>query len=86
MHNVEFKSIKEIDLSKLERPQVAVYDSPEDYPKKAVAKIMDSGEGTNMVLVSDDLTELVKDIRENTTLTWYWRGPDDVPDLVGAFF
>ena len=84
-HNVEFKSIKEIDLRRLEFPQVAVFSKPEDFPNKEVARGFDNAKPTNMVIVSDSLTGLVKDIRENTSLTWFWRGKEDVETLVGVF-
>ncbi len=51
MCNVEFKSIREVDLTVLEAPQVAVYDNPEDYPDKYVAKVMDNSKETNIVIV-----------------------------------
>ena len=85
-HNVKFSSIAEIDLSKLERPQVAVFNDLKEYLEKAVAKIMDNGQKTNMIIISDNLTSLCKDIRQHTNLTFGWRGKDDVPELVGAFF
>lgn len=84
-HNVEFKSIREVDLSALELPQVAVFSKPEDYPDKEVARVFDNAQPTNMVIVSNDLKNLVKDIRENTSLQWFWRGKDDVEALVGVF-
>lgn len=84
-HNVVFNSIKEIDLSKLEFPQVAVFSKPEEFPDKEVARVFDNAKATNMIIVSNDLTELVKDIRDNTTLKWFWRGKEDAPTLVGVF-
>lgn len=84
-HTVEFESAKEVDLSRLEYPQVAVFSNLDDYPGKAVAKIMDSGKETNMMIVGEDLVTLHRDIRKYTELVWYWRGKDDVPELVGMF-
>lgn len=85
-YEAEFKSIREIDLTKLERPQVAVYDCPKDYPKKAVARVMDNGKDTNMVIIADRVSDLHKDVRRYTNLVWGFRGTADEPELVGVFF
>lgn len=84
-HNVIFESIKDIDLSVLERPQVAVFLYDEDYPGKIVGKIMDSGQKTNMNIVRDRVIEVYEDIRKYTDLQWCCRGKDDVIELLGVF-
>ena len=85
MYNVEVKSIKDVNLSIFEEPQVAVFDRPEDYPDKAVARLFDNGKQTNIVMVTDDPNDLRWDIRKNTKLVWCPRGKDDVPSLVGVY-
>lgn len=84
-HNVVFNSIREVDLSIFQFPQVAVYNRPEDYPDKAVARIFDSGCATNIVMVADDPNDLGWDIRKNTQLGWCPRGKEDVLSLVGVY-
>ena len=84
-HTVIIKSIREIDLNSLQFPQVAVYNQPEDYPDKAVARVYDNGQPTNIAMIADDQTDLMWDIYKNTQLTWCPRGKEDVLSLVGVF-
>ena len=41
-HTVIIKSIRDVDLSIFQFPQVAVYNKPEDYPDKSVARVFDN--------------------------------------------
>ena len=84
-HTVIVKSIKEVDLSVLQFPQVAAFAGLKDYAGKAVGKIMDGGKDTNIVIVSDEFTWLHIDICANTNLRFAPRGKEDVPKLVGVF-
>ena len=85
MHNVEVKSIRDVDLSVLQLPQVAVYNKPDDYPDKAVARVFDNGKPTNIIMLADDPNDLRWDIRKYTNLVWFPRGKEDVPALVGVY-
>ena len=85
MYNVEVKSIKDVDLSVLQFPQVAVFNRPEDYPDKAVARVFDNGQPTNIIMLANDPNDLRWDIRKNTKLGWCPIGKDDVPSLVGVY-
>ena len=85
MHNVEVKSIRDVDLSVLQLPQVAVYNKPDDYPDKAVARVFDNGKPTNIIMIADDPNDLRWDIRKYTNLAWFPRGKEDVPALIGVY-
>ena len=85
MYNVVVKSIREVDLSFFQFPQVAVFYKPSDYPDKAVARVFDNGKATNIVMVADTPEVLRKDIRENTSLMWFKRGEEDDKALVGVY-
>lgn len=84
-HTVVLSSFKGFDLSIFEFPQVAVFDKPEDYPKNAVAKVMDKGRKTNVIMLGSNTDDLRWDIRKYTNLVWSPRGKDDVPELVGVY-
>lgn len=84
-HTVIIKSIRDVDLSILQLPQVAVFNRPKDYPDKAVARVFDSGCPTNIAMVADDPEVLKEDIRKNTTLMWFPRGKDDHESVVGVY-
>ena len=84
-HTVIVQSIRDVDLSTLQFPQVAVYNRPEDYPDKAVARVFDNGQPTNIIMVADDPNDLRWDIRKYTNLAWCPRGKEDVKALVGVY-
>lgn len=84
-HTVIIKSIRDVDLSIFQFPQVAVFDKPEDYPDKAVARIFDNGQPTNVIMVADDPNDLRWNIRKYTNLVWCPRGKDDVLSLLGVY-
>ena len=84
-HTVVVNSIKEVDLSVLQFPQVEVFNKPEDYPDKAVARVFDNGQPTNVIMVADDPYDLRWDIRKHTQLAWCPRGREDVQSLLGVY-
>ena len=84
-HTVIIKSIRDVDLSIFQFPQVAVFNKPEDYPDKAVARIFDNGKPTNVIMVADDSSDLRWNIRKYTNLIWCPRGKDDDLSLLGVY-
>lgn len=84
-HDVKVNSIREVALSLMELPQVAVFDKPADYPDKAVARVFDNDLPTNVIMVADEPEALKEDIRKNTTLMWFPRGKDDHESVVGVY-
>lgn len=84
-HTVIIKSIRDVDLSIFQFPQVEIYNKPEDYPDKSVARVFDGGQPTNDAMVADDPETLRADIRKYTNLVWFPRGKEDVPELVGVY-
>lgn len=78
-------SIKEVDFSDFKMPIIAVYQNPEDYPGKCVARIFDLDEPTSVVIVKDALGLIQNDIRINTGMYFVKRGEDDVKSLVGVW-
>ena len=84
-YEVKINSIREVDLSVLQLPQVAVFNKPTDYPDKAVARVFDNGQPTNIVMVADDPNDLRWDIRKYTNLVWFPRNKDDHETVVGVY-
>ena len=84
-HTVIIKSIRDVDLSIFQFPQVAVFNKPEDYPDKAVARIFDNGQPTNVIMIADDPNDLRWNIRKYTNLIWCPRGKDDDLSLLGVY-
>lgn len=84
-YTVEIKTFKDFDLSIFEFPQIAVFDKPEDYPDKAVARVFDNGKATNVIMLAENPNDLRWDIRKYTKLGWCPRGKEDVLSLVGVY-
>lgn len=84
------ESLKEIDMSEMKVPFVAVYGPNQvEYPGKYVARVFDAEEPTNMVIVKDNLEELQQDIKENRPWmligAFMKRGAEDDPALIGVW-
>lgn len=67
-------------------PMIAVYDSPEDFPGRAVARLYDVDRPTETIMVRPTVKEIQKEIRENSGMMFFRRGAEDVRSLVGVWF
>lgn len=66
-------------------PIIAVYQHPEDFPEKCVARIYELDKPTDTLMIKDTLEEIETDIRKNTGMTFIPRGAEDVLSLVGVW-
>lgn len=78
-------SIKNVDLSGLWFPVIAVYESPADFKGQCVARVFDTDKPTDTIIVKDTAEEINEDIRRNTHMAYMERDPNDVPSLVGVW-
>lgn len=85
MQNKTMESIKEVDLSGLRTPMIAVYQNPDGFPGCYVARVYDADKPTDTVIVKKTQVEIEKDIRRNTNMTFIPRGAEDVESLVGVW-
>ena len=85
MQEKRVNSISEVDMSGLFMPLIAVYEHPEDYPDKYVARVFDVDRPTDTVVIKDSLLEIQRDIGENTSRIFAPRGAEDVRSLVGVW-
>jgi hypothetical protein len=81
----EVQSIREVDMSGLHMPAVAIYEHPDDDPEMCVARVFNLDRPTNVIIRKRTVRELMYDIQTNTTMYFMHRGADDVPCLVGVF-
>ena len=79
-------NVKEMDFGGMRLPIIAVYDSPEDFPGRAVARLYDVDRPTETIMVRTTAREIHKEIRENTGMVFFQRGAEDVRSLVGVWF
>lgn len=82
MKNREVNSIKEVDLSGMKMPVISVYEHPEDFPEKCVARIFELDQPTDVVVVKKTVKEINKDIRKHTNMVQLARTENDVASLV----
>lgn len=64
MKTKEVKSFAEIDTSELQQPIICVYQHPEDYPDKCVARIFNGTKPTNTVITRETVEEIREDIKK----------------------
>lgn len=85
MQEKRVTSMKEVDLSDLHMPTIAVYDSPTDFMGKCVARIFDLDKPTDTIMVKDTWEEIYEDIHRNTHMVHMESNPSDPPSLVGVW-
>lgn len=85
MKETRVESIGQVDFSEVKMPMIAVYESPEDFRGKCVARIYDLDKPTDTIMVKGTVEEVQRDIRENTDMVFLPRGAEDVPSLVGVW-
>ncbi len=85
MQQKQISSIQEVDFSGLRVPFIAVYQSPEDFPGRYVARIFELDKPTDTVIVKKTLPELQEEIQAHTGKTFIPRESGDVPCLVGVW-
>ena len=85
MQEKRVESIKEVDFSGLKVPFIAVYQRPEDFPEKCVARIYELDKPTDTIIVKDTLKEIEIDIQENTGMVFMPRKAEDVRSVVGVW-
>ena len=80
------RSIKEVDMSDIYIPVIAVYENPEDYPGMCVARIFDMNRPTDTVIVRKTVKEINRDInrdiKRHKGMIKVARTKNDVPSLV----
>lgn len=76
------RSIKEVDMSDIYIPVIAVYENQEDYPGMCVARIFDMNRPTDTVIVRKTVKEINRDIKRHKGMIKVARTKNDVPSLV----
>ena len=85
MQEKRVMSMKEVDLSELHMPAIAVYENPADFIGRFVTRIFDLNKPTDTIMVKDTWEEIYEDIHKNTHMVYLVRDPDNPPSLVGVW-
>lgn len=56
-------NFKEVNLSGLSFPSIAIYKNTKDYPKEHVARVWSSGRPTDIIMVRNTLRELIAEVK-----------------------
>ena len=62
MKTTEVKSYTEIDTSELKQPIICVFNKPDDYPDKYVARLFEGTAPTNIIITRNTVEEIREDI------------------------
>ena len=62
MNTKEVRSFAEVETNELKQPIICVYEKPEDYPDKCVARIFDGTKPTNIIITRKTVREIRDDI------------------------
>lgn len=58
-------TFKQVVISDIELPAIAIYDSPSEYPEYFVARILDYDKLTNTLMLKKDIESIRRDIRKS---------------------
>ena len=84
--DIEVDSMKEVDLSGLKLPMIAIYQNPDDDPEMYVARVFDIDRPTNVMMRRACVEDLKREMRVNMPgMVFLHRLPEDVTALVGVY-
>ena len=64
VNNKIIHSFREMDLSAIAIPSIAIYKHPRDIPDKYVARVYACSSSTNIIMLADSAEELRKTLKE----------------------
>ena len=62
MKTTEVKSFADVDTSELKHPIICVFNRPDDYPDKCVARLFEGAAPTNIIITRNTVEEIREDI------------------------
>lgn len=62
MKTTEVKSFADVDTSELKQPIICVFNKPDDYPDKYVARLFEGTAPTNIIITRNTVEEIREDI------------------------
>lgn len=87
MQTKQVESFRRVDFSGMKMTMIVIYNSPQDYPGKYIARVWDAAipEATNCIQIRDTLEELRKDIRAAGFYLRLMRAAGDDPVIVESW-
>lgn len=62
MKTTEVKSFADVDISELKQPIICVFNRPDDYPDKCVARLFKRTAPTNIIITRSTVEKIREDI------------------------
>ena len=85
--DVIIKGFEYVNLSNIRVPMIAIYNGPDDFPDKYVARLYNMNVATNIIMVEDDIEKIRENIRKNyITMVPLPKSKLDVKSLVETWF
>lgn len=87
MKNINVRSFKNVDLSEFRIAMIVIYNSPQDYPGKYIARVWDAavGKPTNCIQERDNLEDLREDINAAGFKYKFPRAAGDDPVIIESW-
>lgn len=86
MKTTEVKSFTEIDTSELKQPIICVFNKPDDYPDKHVARLFEGTAPTNIIITRNTVEEIREDItRRFPAMLPFARSKEDHKSVVESW-
>lgn len=86
MKTTEVKSFTEIDTSELKQPIIYVFNKPDDYPDKYVARLFEGTAPTNIIITRNTVEEIREDItRRFPAMLPFARSKEDHKSVVESW-
>ena len=79
VNNKIIHSFREVDLSAIAIPSIAIYKHPRDIPDKYVARVYACSSPTNVIMLADSAEGVCK------PCLWFDRMQGDPKNLVGVY-
>lgn len=87
MQTKQVESFRRVDFSGMKMPMIVIYNSPQDYPGKYIARVWDAviPAPTNCIQIKDTLEKLRKDIKAAGFVSRLARAAGDDPVIVESW-
>lgn len=86
MKTTEVKSFADVDTSELKQPIICVFNKPDDYPDKYVARLFEGTAPTNIIITRNTEEEIREDItRHFPAMLPFARNKEDHKSVVESW-
>lgn len=86
MKTTEVKSFADVDTSELKQPIICVFNRPDDYPDKCVARLFEGTAPMNIIITRNTVEEIREDITKRfPAMLPFARSKEDHKNVVESW-